>query len=533
MKILYNRASGTSNILIKAFIVILFLVGLLYSNTLTDFFLDDEHGFFVRPFFSECNRSISCFLSRFWEPPAPAVGGIPIFIFYFVWACIGKAAGLNAAYYHITSVFMHACVTYIFFLYIRRLSASRRLSVYAAILFAVSYVASETVARIIHMQYLLCAVFFLLSLLLSSYSKPVYRALSFLSFLLALMCKEIAVVIPPLIVTSDIIFKGRKEVVKGLGGYAPFFIVVTAFSAMKFYYAHTFGSIGYMTEGRLPYQVFFQEHGFIGGVWIYLQRLIALPAKYIVLSVNRFVFGDYTFFIKRLLGPLFCLPIGLYAAIGIRRFLSDRVVIFSIIFSFLALLPVVHLLDTIDYNNGGLINTRYLYFAAMGFYLLFARSLAGLADFKNRLLSVFAKVVFCLSILIFSIVLYGNNSAYREAAEVVGQIPLQTKAGFPLFKGKDTKFYFINTDNELFYEKGVHLFKNGGLDGAFFMVYGFYPEVYIVDKREYEERICKFKSAPPNLLPRIDLQQALGDGYVLRWDPKRRRVTDAAGDYKP
>ncbi|MCX5713903.1 MAG: hypothetical protein NT033_03650, partial [Candidatus Omnitrophica bacterium] len=97
-----------------------------------------------------------------------------------------------------------------------------------------------------------------------------------------------------------------------------------------------------------------------------------------------------------------------------------------------------------DYNKGGLINTRYLYFASMGFWLILARSLEQLYQGPGKGKRMFVSTYMIITVLLSSAVLYGNNYAYQYAAGIAKEITLQTKNKFPLFAGSNTKFYFIN-----------------------------------------------------------------------------------------
>jgi len=501
-------------------VFVVFLTISSYSNTLTNFFLDDDYGFLITPFFTH-NKSILYFISH--RP----VEFIPNVFAYFFWACLAKLAGPNSLYHHLTSVILHIIAAYLFFLYIKRIDGDATTGIYAAVLVSVGCVYAESVARIMHMQYPLCAVFFLCSLLLLFSGKGM---LSFACFIFALMCKETALIIPFIAAVSDFLFRGYKEILRKKRIYTVFFVVVIVYLAVKFTFLKEFGSMGYLIDGEVPYIVFLRERGFLSGAAVYMGRLLTIPFKYIVISINRFVFGGYTPVLKATLITVSCLPIMTYALLNIRRFLSDKLVIFGAIWVIFNALPFFYLLDSIDYNNGGLINTRYLYFPAMGFMLILARSLQQLG--RMEWLRMSSRAFFVAATFLFAVILYGNNSAYRYAAGIARTIPLQTREKFPLFKGSDTEFYFLNTDDELYYAKGVHLFKNGGLDGAFLLVYGFLPRFYIVDGKEYSERLRKYNYVPDYLLSEIDFKKAASKGYILRWDRSKERVVDAADYYR-
>lgn len=504
-------------------IVILILASLVifsYSNTLTNFFLDDEYGLLISPFFSH-NKSISHFISH--RP----VEFIPNVFAYFLWACIAKVFGSSPIYHHFAMALLHITASYLLFVFVRRISGETLLGLCTALLFAVSYISAETVARVMYMQYVLCAIFFLAALLCITYRKSRYSMLfAFLSFILGLMCKEIILIFPFVVLIYDYFFGDPLGLSKRWKVYVALFSITIFYLIIKFSFPTRFGSMGFLSRGEAPYVIFFREHGLLKGMCLYGIKLITIPFKHIVISVNRFVFGTYASIIKGALIAVNCLPIFAYLRLDPRKFLLDKVFWFGLIWVIINAVPFTHLLDSIDYNNGGLINTRYLYLSSMGFALMVGRSLQQLIIERRRWLKRISVALFIAILLISMVILYGNNSAYQYAAEIAREIPLQTMKKFPLPNGGKQKYFFLCIKDELYYAKGVHLFKNGGLDGAFLLAYNYTPDIYVVDVKEYNERLQKYNTVPDNLLPKIDLSKAVSEGYVLMWDKINRSVIE-------
>ena len=495
-------------------------VFIAYSNTLGNFFLDDDYGNLIIPFFTR--HSIAGFIFSWAVCARPYTAG------YFIWACVAKAFGADPLFHHGAMLLLHGAVASLSFLYVRRLCGSASLGAAAGLLYAVGFVSSEAVARIMQMHYLVCSVFSFLCLLLMLYDTRAARKAMVAAFLIALCSKEIALTVPLLLVLQAGLFGGRGAVKKNAGIYALLCSFVLAYLTVKLTYPLQFGSPGYMVGGKPPYAAFFSAHGVVQGVWAYARALVSAPVYYCIFSVNRFVFGKYVPALKVALLMAALLPAALYGLMHTRRFFSDRVLLFGASWIVLGALPFVVLLDAIDYNRGGLINTRYLYFASFGLCLIMVRSLQQLYSHGERIAKAMVICGFTATALLHMAVLYGNNSAYQYASSIAREIPRQTKARFPLKNGRDTAFYFLDPQGGLQYAQGVHLFKNGGLDGAFFLTYGFMPKVYVVNRKEYDECMANYGAVGGGLIASVDAQRALADGYLLRWDPAARRVVNAA-----
>ncbi|MCX5713904.1 MAG: hypothetical protein NT033_03655, partial [Candidatus Omnitrophica bacterium] len=320
--------------------VMLFLsviVLISYSNTLNNFFLDDDFTLLVKPFFTH-NGSITHFIAN--RP----IEFKPNIFAYFLWACIAKVFGASYFYHHLVAVVLHISAVYLFFLYIKRLSGNFRLAFYAAVLCASSYVCAEAVARVMHLQYPLVTACSLICLLLSLSRKPFYRIMSFIAFILALMSKEIALVVPFIMFFADFIFGGIRECYKKWKFYLLFFIVVISYLIIKFSHPQTFGSFGFLIRGKIPYSLFFKEHGFVSGIVMYCYKLVTIPLKYMLFSVNSFVFGGATLFLKIVLTLLITIPTVLFIKSGLRRFLTDKIILFAASWILLGSLPFFYLL---------------------------------------------------------------------------------------------------------------------------------------------------------------------------------------------
>jgi Tfp pilus assembly protein PilF len=142
------------------------------------------------------------------------------------------AAGLRPFAYHLTNVVLHGLITVLVFRLIGRL-AGRRIGALAAALFAVHPVHAESVAFVAGRSDLLCAFFLLLSLLATIRSfearhgaRAIWLGAGLLAYTAALLSKEMAIVLPGVLIAYGLIHGYRMKTLLRLCGPATVLVLV-------------------------------------------------------------------------------------------------------------------------------------------------------------------------------------------------------------------------------------------------------------------------------------------------------------------
>ena len=134
--------------------------------------------------------------------------------------------------YHWLNLIFHLCNVVLVFLFIKLLSKKNLAAVITAVLFAVHPMHVESVAWISELKDVLYTFFFLLSLLFymqfAKKKNPAVYILSLLMFVLSLLSKSAAVVLPVLLFLIDY-FQSHKQNVKSVLLKVPFFILALIF----------------------------------------------------------------------------------------------------------------------------------------------------------------------------------------------------------------------------------------------------------------------------------------------------------------
>jgi tetratricopeptide (TPR) repeat protein len=178
-------------------VLLLAVAMLVYGNTLLNSFtMDDELYIFRNPAVTSPSLKALFEATKFTNIFRPAT----FESFALNWA-IGGAHPFG---YHLFNLLLHAMVTLLLFLALRKLlePAPRGALVawVAALLFAVHPIHTEAVASIVGRSELLAVGFLLAAWLLHMYDRPI---LVLVCFLLALLSKESAVVFVPLVLAGD------------------------------------------------------------------------------------------------------------------------------------------------------------------------------------------------------------------------------------------------------------------------------------------------------------------------------------------
>lgn len=323
---------------------------------------------------------------------------------------------MNPFGYHLTNLIIHIFNAALVYFFIYLLLKSKKISFFAATLFALHPVNSETVNIPAFREDLLVFMFFLAAFImfikLNTYSgrKKIYCYLaSVILFLLALFSKEAAIVFPFLIITYDHFFVIRKVTKVSLSvftrRYLGYFIILSFYIWVRFFLITNTGEPPVEYPGGSFYTNL-----------LTMPKVIAMYMKWLFLPGNILpIMPNENYLIPSSLFDPWCwvstaLILGCIAlAVSIRDRLKE--VSFAIIWFFIALLPVSNIVPLSNYIAG-----RYLYFPLVGFCLLLSVLLFRLKTF-NISLSLLPKLTGCAAMIIlafYSLSTIKGNTLWRN-----------------------------------------------------------------------------------------------------------------------
>ena len=363
-------------------VIILALVSLLvYFNSLTNGFVYDDYDTIVE------NKHIqhpwkslpSLFNRSYFNIASGEASYRPVAtLSYFL---IHSFAELNATYYHLFSVLLHAFNVILVYLLGAKIIRNRYSALIAGLLFACHPALTEAVDAISYNEDLLAAAFYLLAF--NSYTglntrevrscRSVY-GLSVFSFLLALLSKEMAITLPAILFLFDLAFRE----IDGDGRPFSFELILRTIKNRIYFYA------GYLAAGLfylyLRFGAFYHPgesiKPFYGSL---LERIIYLPAhifSFIKLAVfPAHLNADYvfaypgSFFETRNLIGLVVVSVLTGASFVIYK--KSKAIFFGIWWFLVTLFPVYNLIPLFNPFAD-----RYLYIPLVGFCVAVAAVLS-------------------------------------------------------------------------------------------------------------------------------------------------------------
>ena len=339
--------------------VIFLLAGLAYWPTLRFELVSDDLSLFGGNYQLQSLRYLpSFFTGGVWDAVLHGkVDGAlyrPLFLVYVTvlnLACRGNAVALHAA-----SVLLHAATSILFYFLLRVLLPDTRrvVAAFGALLFALHPAHAGSVAWVSASPDLLAGLWLLASLLL--YARAVGKGkaglsmwLSFAAFLVALFCKETAIVFPLVIAGFDWLKRrfslGRTAVF--LGGAV-------------FYYLCRLAALSGKTEqslslGRLDW----------GKFW-YLVRFVPAYGKQLIWPAGQpfFLFASVDHYLAGL--PLAFFGLASLLLLALALLARPREALFAGGWILLFLSPALAL----AFCNQPIFEVRYLYLPSMGFILI-------------------------------------------------------------------------------------------------------------------------------------------------------------------
>ena len=350
------------------FALITVLPLLIYLNSLGNTFVYDDYLTVTNNHFIREWRYLSAFFNQKYFVVSNELTYRPIvtlsyFVDYAIWQ-------LKPWGYHLTNVIIHTINVYLVYFAAYCLFRNRTTAFISCLLFSLHPIFSEAVNAVSYREDLLSATFLLAAFILFvKYNQnPTRRSfsirypLSLLAYLLAMVSKETAIVLPLLILSYEFIFKrdpipNRQYLTRHLiTNYAGYIVVGGFYLFLRFYLIHNPGEwVEY--PGNSIFVNFIMMTKVIG----YYLKLLFIPAP---LNADYVVPLTYSPADGAFIASVILLIIT--AILIVKKCRLSGIWIFSVIWFFVTLLPV---LNIIPINN--IIAERYLYIPGIGFTMLF------------------------------------------------------------------------------------------------------------------------------------------------------------------
>lgn len=359
-------------------------------------------------------------------------------------------SGLNPLGYHISNIILHIITSLLIYLTISALSGNSRIAFFAALLFAVHPVHTDSVAYISGRRDILSTLFYILGfyLFLESRKKKQSKLLilSLAAYLLAIASKEMAVTLPAIFFAYDLISSLPDE-----GSLANRLsnALKKIISSYKIFYLTFLVPAILFTCYKVLLKSPSNKEGFYGGD-LYIQFLTVSKILFYYIKLLFFpinLIADYSFnsfpLSQSLLEPETILSLMALCAIAfltLRLLCKNKIMAFSLIWFFVTLLPVCHI-----FPHHELLAEHYLYLPSFGFVLLIALSLERLLTSARWRYYIY--ISFTLVIILFSTRTFYRNydwkNSYTIWKKTVKTVPNCVRAvnnlGVEYFKRKDLK----------------------------------------------------------------------------------------------
>ena len=356
------------NIRLILFSLITVLPVLIYLNSLGNTFVYDDYLTITNNHFIRERRYLSAFFSQKYfaisnELTYRPVVPLSYFVDYAIWQ-------LQPWGYHLTNLVIHTLNVYLVYFAVYHLFKNRITAFISCLLFSIHPIFSEAVNAVSYREDLLSASFLLVAFILFiQYNKSTNRryfiiwyALSLLTYLLAMLSKETAFVLPFLILSYDLIFQKNhilnfhNRIRRLAANYAGYIAIGGFYLFLRFYLFHNPGE-----SVRYPGNSVFVNFIMMTKVLGYYVKLLFIPAPLNADYIVPLTFSpaDAAFIISIIL-------LIITAILLVKKCRLSSIWTFSTIWFFVTLLPV---LNIIPINN--IMAERYLYIPGIGFTMLF------------------------------------------------------------------------------------------------------------------------------------------------------------------
>ena len=390
----------------RTYYLLLALIGLIvYLNSFSNSFVwDDELLVVGNGYIRSFSNIVKIFTtdiyhwfsySNFYRP----LFSLSFMFDYRIWQ-------LNPFGYHLTNLILHILNTCLFFYLVNLLTSKTRVSFIASLFFLVHPVHTQAVTYIsgradpLACFFLLSAVlFFVKASRIKNNPENILYPLVALCFVFALLSKEIALVLPLILISYDFCF---GNIFKNIKVHLIFLSIALLYITFrnKFF--------PFSSEGMLPLGLALRLINLPKAIIFYLLLLI-FPWN---LRIERSFPISESFDLSVLLSFLLLVII----FIGIFRTRHKKIVLFSSLWFSLNLLPLTNIILPLN----AFVSEHWLYTASMGFFIILALGCdkllsEGISISKLKLSSRFSLVLFIIILTTLSLLTISRNFEWRNS----------------------------------------------------------------------------------------------------------------------
>ena len=423
-------------------------------------------------------------------------------------------SGLNPVAYHISNIAYHLLTVITIYLTIAAMTGSGSTAFFAACLFAVHPVHTDSVTYISGRRDILSTLFYILGFFLFLRSRqknrPGLLILALASYLLAIASKEMAVTLPAMFFFYDFInnlsaegplFRRCAAALKKIAAryklfYLCFLTPAVLFTCYKVLIKSPSNKIGFY-GGELDIQLLT-----LGKILVYYIKQLSFPITLIAdYSFNSFPLATSFFEPATFLSILL---LCLIALVTVRLLLTDAVMAFAIIWFFVTLLPVCHI-----FPHHELLAEHYLYLPSFGFVLLASLLITRASAHLRWKYPVYT--LFALTIVLFSLRTVYRNYDWKDSftiwSKTVKTVPSCVRAinnlGIEYYNRKD-----YETAKSL-YQRAIKL--QPAYEKAYYNLGNVYKE-----EKDYERALAMYEKAAELNPKNIKNWNNLGNAYAIQ-----------------
>jgi hypothetical protein len=502
------NAASTSNGRHAIFLCLLVAAGLFaYANNFTAEFVYDDYPFIVE---NPAVRTLSDPVRFFFDRASFSEKGQ--YVIYRPLATLSFAlnyslGGYNPTLFHTVNIALHIACGLLVYVFLFRTFSNAAFAFFAALFFLVHPVQAEAVSWIaargnpMFLLFLLTAVMGYANWSAGGRRPSLSYALALVCAVLALTAKEMAVVLPVLLVVYDVSITrpgGARAWVRRLCAVAPFFALSLVYVLVRHSVLGETRQIGYW-GGSLGTTLLTMTKALA-----YYVRLMFVPRP---LMVEYMMPVAKSLFQSTVLVSLFFLAV--LAAICVLSYRKAPVVFFGIAWFFVSLLPVSNIIPL-----QAIINERFLYLPSIGFCAILASPLLCRGTIAGRRTLRATVVALMVVALCYGVLTFDRNRDWRDSLSLWTASVRQSPAG-------STSRYNLGLElyrRGRYDEAAEHLKVALALQDVFPSAHGTLGNVYFT-QRKYADAIREFEQG---------LSQAPHDGRLrhnlaMAWFAEGRR----------